>query len=61
MSKEILKELTLNGIRWANNILIEVLSSYATRVDGDGKGTEHLRDAVRSLSEAVNEFRKQPS
>ena len=55
-SKELYRELLLNAIRWANNILVEVLSSYAARVNDIGRN--HLKNAVNELAKAVEEFRK---
>lgn len=36
MSKDMLQELTLNGVRWATNILTEILSQYADKVSVAG-------------------------
>lgn len=50
------KELLLAGVRWANNILVELGSNHARAVSHDG--ADQLRVAIAALSEAECHFQK---
>ena len=56
MDKEARQEVVIAGVRWANNILVEVLSNHARAVSGKGAGC--LREAISKLAEADREFRR---
>jgi len=55
MEFETRQEVVVSGVRWANNILVEVLSNYARSVSVSG--ADKLRQAVSLLDEAGREFR----
>ena len=46
----------LNGMRWANNILVEVLSQYARSIDSEG--AKLLAECVSKLADAERVFRE---
>jgi hypothetical protein len=54
--KNIRREIVLHGLRWATNILVEVLSNHASAVSESGR--KILAEAVSKLGEAEAEFRK---
>ena len=58
MSKETRLHLILAAIRWANNILVEVLSDHARQVSPSG--ADKLREVVSLLADTEREFRKVP-
>jgi hypothetical protein len=55
MDQETRKEITLHGIRLANNILVEVLSNHAAAVNVEGR--KYLSEAVKLIAKADSEFR----
>ena len=55
VARQLSLAVVLNGIRWANNILVEILSNHARNVDDIG--ADLLRDAVSKLREAEARFR----
>jgi hypothetical protein len=54
--KYLRREIVLHGVRWATNILVEVLSNHAAAVSASGR--KFLAEAVSKLQEAEAEFRK---
>jgi len=56
MSDETRLELVLAAVRWASNMLAEVLSNHARAVGPNG--ADKLRGAVSLLSDADRDFRK---
>ena len=58
MLKETRLYLVLAAIRWANNILVEVLSDHARQVSLSG--ADKLREVVSLLADTEREFRKVP-
>lgn len=50
------KEVLLSGVRWANNILVELGSNHARAVSH--AGADQLRVAIAALAEAESEFQK---
>jgi hypothetical protein len=56
MDKDTRQEIVLHGVRWANNILAEVLSNHARHVSKEG--ADLLREAISILADAAEEFRK---
>ena len=48
------KELLLHGIRWSNNILVQMLSDYG-HINSNGR--DALRKAIQSLNEAEHAYR----
>lgn len=56
MSDETRLELVLAAVRWANNMLTDVLSRYARDVGPNG--ADKLRGAVSLLADADRDFRK---
>lgn len=59
MNPETRQEIVMAGVRWANNILVEVLSNHARAVSPSG--ADKLRQAVSLLDEASREFRNSGS
>jgi len=55
MNPETRQEIVMAGVRWANNILVEVLSNHARAVSPSG--ADKLRQAISLLDEASREFR----
>lgn len=55
MNPETRQEIVMAGVRWANNILVEVLSNHARAVSPSG--ADKLRQAVSLLDEASRDFR----
>jgi hypothetical protein len=49
MTDETRLEIVITGVRWANNILCEILSNHAHL---DSGGRNKLREAVNNLEEA---------
>ena len=49
-------EVAHNGLRWANNIIVEVGSNYGHVFTDDGRN--HLSDAIKSLAKAMDEVKK---
>ena len=58
MNIETRKEVVLTGLRFANNILVEILSNHARAVNV--AGADKLREAVSLLADAEREFRQGP-
>jgi len=56
MKKEVRAEIILHGLRWATNILVEILANHAAAVSESGR--KFLTEAVSKLEEASAEFRK---
>jgi len=56
MRKEVRAEIVLHGLRWATNILVEILANHAAAVSESGR--KFLTEAVGKLEEAAAEFRK---
>ena len=50
------QEIVLHGLRWAQNILSEILMNHAAAVNLKGRG--ELSEAVSHLNEAEGHFRK---
>jgi hypothetical protein len=50
------QEIVLHGVRWANNILVEILANHAAAVSKEGR--QALADAIRKITEAENHFRQ---
>jgi hypothetical protein len=50
-------EIVLHGLRWANNILVEILANHAAAVSKSG--SKILSDAVAKLNQAEGEFNKE--
>jgi hypothetical protein len=56
MNNELRRELLLHGLRWATNILVEVLTCHAQAISLTGRNK--LAEAVTKLTEAEQEFSK---
>lgn len=56
IQNETRQELVLHGIRWANNILVELLANHAAAVSKEGRTA--LAEAIRNITEAETHFRK---
>ena len=56
MNKEVRKEIMLHALRWANNILIEVLSAHARSVNNDAANL--ISQAASKLEEAQHLLRR---
>ncbi len=54
MTVDTRKEIVLHGMRWANTILVEILSNHAIRCSIDGR--KHLSSAIEELRKAESEF-----
>jgi hypothetical protein len=55
MKQETREELVLHAVRWANNMLVEVLNNHGTKLPAQAR--LRLRDAVASLAETDREIR----
>lgn len=52
-------EATLNnGVRWASNILVELLGNFSMSIDDERR--RHLREASRHLQEFLHAPRSKP-
>jgi hypothetical protein len=53
---ELRREILLTGVRWTNNILVEILSKHARAVSNEG--ADSLAKAIQYLAEAERAFRR---
>lgn len=57
MTREAVNEITLHGIRWADNIIVELVCNHGHRLPVAVRN--HLQDALQCLFEAQQEMREQ--
>jgi hypothetical protein len=52
MKKDTILEIASHGLRWTNNILVEISGNYSPHLPK--KAVNHVRDAIESLHEALS-------
>jgi hypothetical protein len=55
MNQETREEIVLHALRWANNILVEVLSNHGLKISPEAR--VRLREAISAVNDTDTEIR----